>query len=67
MDVTVWRDGKKYTLHFEKGEIVGEMQWEEYKGRRTGSLIKWKPDLEVFTDIKIDESFSTTYSNARQW
>jgi DNA gyrase subunit B len=57
MDVTVWRDGKKYTLHFEKGEIVGEMQWEEYKGRRTGSLIKWKPDLEVFTDIKIDESF----------
>ena len=23
MDVTVWRDGKKYSLHFEKGENVG--------------------------------------------
>jgi DNA gyrase subunit B len=57
MDVTVWRDGKKYTLHFEKGEIVGEMIREEYKGRRTGSLIKWKPDLEVFTDIEIPEAY----------
>ncbi|NLM60464.1 MAG: DNA topoisomerase [Clostridiales bacterium] len=57
MDVTVWRDGYKYFLHFEKGEIVGEMLKEEYKGRRTGSLIKWKPDLEVFTDIRIPEEY----------
>jgi DNA gyrase subunit B len=57
MDVTVWRDGKKYTLHFEKGSIVGELNSEEYKGRRTGSLIRWKPDLEVFTDIKIPEEY----------
>jgi len=57
MDVTVWRDQKKYKLHFEKGSIVGKLEWEEYKGRRTGSLIRWKPDLEVFTDIKIPEEY----------
>ena len=27
MDVTVWRDGKKYSLHFEKGENVGGLSW----------------------------------------
>ena len=25
MDVTVWRDGLEYSLHFERGEIVGEL------------------------------------------
>lgn len=25
MDVTVWRDGFEYTLHFQRGEIVGEL------------------------------------------
>ena len=53
MDVTVYRDGKKYTLHFERGEIVGELRSEPYSGKRTGSIIRWKPDLEVFTDITI--------------
>jgi len=24
MDVTVWRDGFEYTLHFQRGEIVGD-------------------------------------------
>lgn len=53
MDVTVWRDGYKYTLHFEKGENIGGLQKEEYTGRRTGSMMRWKPDLDVFTDINI--------------
>ena len=59
MDVTVWRDGFKYDLHFEKGEIVGDLKKEEYKGRRTGSLIRWRPDLEVFTDIDIPVEYFT--------
>ncbi len=59
MDVTVWRDGYKYDLHFEKGEIVGELKKEEYKGKRTGSLIRWRPDLEVFTDINIPVEYYT--------
>jgi len=53
MDVTVYRDGKKYTLHFERGENVGGLQSEPYTGKRTGSIIRWKPDLEVFTEIQI--------------
>ncbi len=53
MDVTVRRDGKKYTLHFEKGEIVGEMKAEPADRKKTGTDIRWRPDLEVFTDIDI--------------
>ncbi len=53
MDVTVYRDGTKYTLHFEKGENVGGLKKETYSGRRTGTVIKWRPDIDVFTDINI--------------
>ncbi len=53
MDVEIKRDGFKYNLHFEKGEIVGEMLKEPYARKDTGSKIKWKPDLEVFTEIDI--------------
>ena len=53
MDVTVCRDNKKYTIHFEKGEPVGELQVEPFRHRKTGTDIKWRPDLEVFTDINI--------------
>jgi len=57
MDVTVWRDGKKYSLHFEKGENVGGLKSEPTDRKKTGSLIRWKPDLEVFTDIDIPEEY----------
>lgn len=54
MDAEVKRDGYKYTLHFEKGENIGGLKQEPY-GKRgdTGTKIRWKPDLEVFTDINI--------------
>ena len=54
MDVTVWREGKKYSLRFEKGENIGGLQSEPTdRGKKTGTTIRWKPDLEVFTDINI--------------
>ena len=53
MDVEIKRDGFVYKLHFEKGENVGGLQKEEYTRKDTGSKIKWKPDLNVFTDISI--------------
>lgn len=53
MDVVVYRDGFEYKLHFEKGENIGGLQKEPYSGRKTGSTIKWRPDLDVFTDITI--------------
>ena len=61
MDVTVWRDGNKYELHFKKGKVVGkkgqELTVSPADRKRTGTTIKWRPDLEVFTDIDIPEEF----------
>ena len=54
MDAEVRRDGFKYTMHFRKGNPKGELEKEPYaKKNDTGSLITWKPDLDVFTDIDI--------------
>ena len=64
MDVTVWRDGNKYSLHFEKGRITGkkgkELQIEPSdRGKKTGTLTRWLPDLDVFTDIDIPAEYYT--------
>lgn len=53
MDVEVKRDGYKYTLHFEKGENVGGLKKETYSGKDTGTKTRWRPDLDVFTDINV--------------
>ena len=55
MDVTVYREGKEYRLHFERGEIVGKLESAELttNKKRTGTTIRWLPDLEVFTDIAV--------------
>ena len=61
MDVTVWRDGFEYQLHFKKGSITGEKGEELVKTplsrRRTGTRTRWLPDLEVFTDIAIPPDY----------
>lgn len=53
MEVTIYRDGYKYELKFEKGENVGGLSKEPVKTKKTGTIIHWKPDREVFTDINI--------------
>jgi len=53
MDVSVQYGGKKYSMHFEKGNPVGDLVIEETRSKKTGSTIKWRPDTEVFTDINI--------------
>jgi len=57
MDVEICRDGFKYNLHFEKGENIGGLDKQEFRHRYTGTKIKWKPDIEVFTDIDIPIEF----------
>ena len=57
MDVESKRDGFIYTLHFEKGQNVGGLKKEPYSGKDTGTKTRWKPDLEVFTDIKIPTEY----------
>ena len=53
MEAEIHTDGYKYTLHFEKGENIGGLKKEKYDKKDTGTRIKWKPDLDVFTDINI--------------
>ena len=61
MDVIVRRDGNKYTLHFKKGKVCGkkgqELIVEPADRKKTGTTIRWKPDLEVFTDIAIPDEY----------
>ncbi|MCI9580789.1 MAG: DNA topoisomerase [Oscillospiraceae bacterium] len=57
-DAVIVRDGFQYTLHFEKGENVGGLKKEPApRGKKTGSTFRWKPDLEVFTDIDIPADY----------
>lgn len=61
MDVEVLRDGCKFNLHFENGENVGGLKKTEFKYKHTGTKIRWKPDLKVFTDIDIPvENYMST-------
>lgn len=53
MDVTVFRDGYRYDLHFEKGENIGGLKKAKCDYESTGTIQKWRPDLEVFTNIDI--------------
>ncbi len=57
MDVDIRRDGTRFTLHFEHGENIGGLHREQYTGKKTGTKIHWKPDLEVFTDIDISDEY----------
>ncbi len=61
-DVTSVRDGYKYHMHFEKGNPVGELEKEPVSPRNkaTGTVQRWLPDIEVFTEIDIpDSAFET--------
>jgi len=53
MEAEVKRDGTLYRLAFRKGEIAREMTKEPYNKKDTGTFIKWRPDLDVFTDIAV--------------
>ena len=57
MTADIYRDGFHYHLDFKKGEPVGELKKELFKGRRTGTCIRWKPDTDVFTDIKVSTEY----------
>ncbi|MDP4118911.1 MAG: toprim domain-containing protein [Bacillota bacterium] len=60
MDVAVVRDGYKFELHFEKGENIGGLSKTECRSKKTGTTIKWKPDIDVFTDINVSLEYFQT-------
>ena len=57
MTADVYRDGKHYHLDFKNGENVGGLVAEETRFKRTGSVIRWKPDLKVFTEINVSSEW----------
>ena len=61
MEAEIHTGGYCYELQFKAGKINGEMRKTEYAKKDTGSRIKWKPDLKVFTDINVSlEYFQET-------
>ena len=59
MHVKSYDDKMLREISFKKGEPVTELIERELekKEKRTGTVIRWKPDLEVFTDIAIPHEF----------
>ena len=53
MNVTSYTKQGKYSISFAKGLPTSELIIDEPVRRRTGTVVEWKPDLEVFTDINI--------------
>lgn len=53
MEAEIHKNGLCYKMNFKHGEPVGDLQREDYNKRDTGTRIRWKPDLKVFTDINI--------------
>ncbi len=47
------------SIRFKKGEVDGELEERPLspKEKRTGTVVHWRPDLEVFTDINIPHHF----------
>ena len=52
-EVTVFRDKTKYSMSFKKGNPVTDLESEPYRFLRTGTIQRWKPDTEVFTETII--------------
>ncbi len=59
MDVTSYDGSFARSIHFKKGEVCSELIEEplDRRNRRTGTVTRWRPDIEVFTDIKIPHEF----------
>ena len=53
MEAEIHSNGFCYHLNFKGGKPVGDMIKEPYNKKDTGTRIKWRPDLKVFTDINI--------------
>ncbi len=53
MNVISYTKQGKNSISFAKGLPVGELIKEDPVRRRTGTVVEWKPDLDVFTDINI--------------
>ncbi len=59
MDVYSYRGGERLEIHFKKGEPVSELVRTPLskKDKKSGTVVTWRPDLEVFTSTDIPKEF----------
>ncbi len=57
MDVTSYQRGTKYSISFRKGEPVTQLEKSDSSKSKSGTVIRWKSDSEVFTDIAISREY----------
>ena len=59
MEVSSYQKGTLYSMKFKKGKPVGKLQVGEGPKGRSGTIVRWKSDTEVFTDIDIPLEYFT--------
>jgi DNA gyrase subunit B len=51
---TVWRDGKEYVQEFARGDIIGDLQERDIEDEKSGTMIWFLPDKQIFTETEYD-------------
>ncbi|HXV86264.1 MAG TPA: ATP-binding protein, partial [Gemmatimonadales bacterium] len=54
LDVWVSRDGKEHHMAFERGNTVVKLEVTGKTGKKTGTRITFRPDVQVFKEIDYD-------------
>lgn len=65
VEVKVWRDRKIHTQRFEQGLAVSELEVLPSENDRTGTMITFAPDPEIFTET-IEFDYATLASRFRE-
>lgn len=52
-EVTVYRDGKEYNRKYSRGKTVGELSTKKLNSKKTGTIVTFTPDEEIFGKQKI--------------
>jgi len=51
LDVTVWRGSREYSMSFERGKKSKDLSEKRGKANKSGTLVRFKPDTQVFKHI----------------
>ncbi len=60
MDITSYQRGTKYNISFRAGEPVTSLEKSDCPKTKSGTVVRWKSDKKVFTDINIPREFFST-------
>ncbi len=60
MEVVSYQRGTKYTISFKEGNPVSQLEKSDCPKNKSGTVIRWKSDSKVFTDIAISHEYFST-------